>query len=208
VSLWNQWKRAGRRILGRGEQAGYGEPYLAGGGEAEQVDLSAAASETDPFYDPPPAGGGRPADEVPGDDAFSSGEPDRPPEPPTGGLSISGWVEERAHRVVQRAYESKAGDLEERALRVIGSVYERTADDLEERAVRAMRAAIESEAERIKEAIEHSIGIKKREVRLSLLVLVVSSLAYLALYWFTARPEPPGAADPAPRTTPEAHEPR
>jgi hypothetical protein len=101
---------------------------------------------------------------------------------------ISGWVEERAHRVVRRAYESHAGDLEERARRVIGAMYEHTADDLEERAVRAMRRALEAEAQRIKDAIEHAIEVKKREVRLSLIVLVVSALVYLLLYWFTAGP--------------------
>jgi hypothetical protein len=76
-------------------------------------------------------------------------------------------------------------------MRVMTSVYEKSADDLEERATRALRGAIEAEAERIKEAIEHGIAVKKREVRLSLLVLVVSSLVYLALYWFTNRPDAP-----------------
>jgi len=104
---------------------------------------------------------------------------------------LSGWVENRAQRVVQHAYESHAQDLEQRAMRVVTSAYEKSADDLEERATRAMRRAIEAEAERIKEAVEHGIEVKKREVRLSLLVLVVSSLVYLALYWFTNRPETP-----------------
>ena len=48
--------------------------------------------------------------------------------------------------------------------------------------------AIAEESERIKEAIEHGVAIKKREVRLSLLVLIVAALVYLALYWFTQRP--------------------
>lgn len=114
----------------------------------------------------------------------------QPGAPGDGTRGISGWVESRAKRVVREAYEMHAADLEERAQRVVHSVYERSADDLEERAVRAMRRALEAEAERIKEAIEHGIAIKKREVRLSLLVLVVSSLVYLALYWFTSRPGP------------------
>jgi len=104
---------------------------------------------------------------------------------------LTGWVEERAQRVVRQAYEAHAADLEQRAERVMSSVYERSADDMEERAVRALRSAIEAESERIKEAIEHGIAVKKREVRLSLLVLVVSSLVYLALYWLTNRPEAP-----------------
>ena len=104
---------------------------------------------------------------------------------------LSAWVENRAQKVVQHAYQSHAQDLEQRAKRVMSSVYEQTADDMEERATRALRRAIETEAGRIKEAIEHGIAIKKREVRLSLLVLVVSSLVYLALYWFTSRPGAP-----------------
>lgn len=112
--------------------------------------------------------------------------------PPTGepdaeSRGLSGWVEARAEKVVKKAYESHAEDLEERARRVVSSVYERTADDLEERAVRAMRRAIEAEAERIKEAIEHGIAVKRREVRWSLFVLIVSSLVYLTLHWFTTR---------------------
>lgn len=121
--------------------------------------------------------------------------PGEPPAAPSPGAApargLSGWVEQRAQRVVEQAYEARAADLEERAKRAMGSLYEKSADDLEERAVRAMRRALEAEAERIKEAIEHSIAVKKREVRLSLLVLVVSSLVYLALYWFTSRPGTP-----------------
>jgi len=104
---------------------------------------------------------------------------------------VSGWIEERAQNVVQHAYASHAEDLEQRALRVMNSVYQQTADDMEERAARALRVAITAEADRIKEAIEHGIAVKKREVRLSLLVLVVSSLVYLVLYWFTSRPPAP-----------------
>ena len=101
---------------------------------------------------------------------------------------LSNWVEDRAQRAVEHAYESHAHDLENRAMRVMTSVYEQSADDIEERATRALCRAVESEAERIKDAIEHGIEVKKREVRLSLLVLVVSSLVYLALYWLTNRP--------------------
>jgi hypothetical protein len=132
-----------------------------------------------------------------GDEEASSPPAAQPPGtgpvPASGGdvgvkKKLSGWVEERAQKVVQHAYESHAEDLEQRALRVMSSVYQQTADDMEERAARALRVAITSEADRIKEAIEHGIEVKKREVRLSLLVLVVSSLVYLALYWFTSRP--------------------
>jgi hypothetical protein len=124
-----------------------------------------------------------------GRDAAAAGDAADAASRPQRGLT--GWVEERAQEVVKRAYETHAGDLEQRAERVMSSVYERSADDMEERAVRAMRKAIEAEAERIKEAIEHAIVVKRREVRLSLLVLVVSSLSYLALYWLTHRPAAP-----------------
>lgn len=121
-------------------------------------------------------------------DAPSEEPPDEgeEPVPPTRG-GLAGWVEKRAKQAVLEAYETSAADLQERAQRAMSSAYERTADDLEERAVRAMRRALEAEADRIKDAIEHGIAVKKREVRLSLLVLIVSSLVYLALYWFAGR---------------------
>lgn len=117
-----------------------------------------------------------------------SGEPDEPTS--RGGLSrkrlgLSRWVENRAQRVVKKVYQTQADDLEERARRVVSTAYQDKADDLEERAVRAMRRAIIEEGERIKDTIEYSVQIKKREVRLSLLVLVTASLVYLALYFFT-----------------------
>ena len=100
-------------------------------------------------------------------------------------VGLSSWVERRAQRVAKRVYETQADDLEERARRVVGTAYEEHSDDMEDRAVRAMRRAIAEEGERIKDIIEHSIQIKKREVRWSLIVLIVASLAYLSLYWFT-----------------------
>ena len=100
---------------------------------------------------------------------------------------FSRWLENRAHRVARKVYTAQADDIEERARRAVGSAYRDQADDLEDRAVRALRGAIAEEADRIKEAIEHGIQVKKREVRLSLLVLVVASLAYLLLYWLTQR---------------------
>ena len=103
-----------------------------------------------------------------------------------GGLTR--WFEKRAHRVASKIYASRADEIEDRARRVVGSAYRDQADDIEDRAVRAMRRAIADEAERIKDAIEHGVQVKKREVRLSLLVLVVASLVYLLLYWFTQRP--------------------
>jgi len=100
------------------------------------------------------------------------------------------WVQTRAKKVVARLYESKADDIETRARRAVTSAYHESADDLEERAVRAMRRAIQDEADRIKEVIEHSVDVKKREVRLSLLVLVVASVVYLVLYLLTQSETP------------------
>jgi hypothetical protein len=98
---------------------------------------------------------------------------------------LARWVEQRAERAIRGAVSSSAESLEERAVKIAGSLYEQKAADLEDRAVRALRRAIEAEAERIRSTIEHAVEIKKREVRLSLLVLVGASLIYLALYWLT-----------------------
>ncbi len=105
-----------------------------------------------------------------------------------GRRGLTGWVEARAHRVMSKVYESRADDVEQRARRIVSSAYQDKADDLEDRAVRAMRRAIQLESERIQSLIEHSVRVKRREVRLSLFVLVVAALVYLALYWFTNRP--------------------
>ncbi len=98
---------------------------------------------------------------------------------------LARWVERRAQRAIQGAVSSSAEQIQERAKHVVGKLYEDKADDLEERAVRAMRRAIAEESERIRSVIEHSVEVKKREVRLSLLVLVGAAVVYLLLYWFT-----------------------
>lgn len=164
MTPWNRITRAGRKLLGRETTE---EPAAAEAPEPEPSELEPLETTEDadaPDSDPPPVGDLTQT-------ATSRG--------------LSSWIENRAERVMARIYETRAQDLEERAQRIVHSAYERSADDLEERAVRAMRRAIEAEADRLKNAIEHGIQVKKREVRLSLLVLVVSSLVYLALYWFT-----------------------
>ena len=85
---------------------------------------------------------------------------------------------------------SGADHIEERAAKVVGTLYEEKADDLEERAVRALRRAIEDESDRIQRTIEHAVEVKKREVRLSLLVLVGAAIVYLVLFWLTKDPPP------------------
>lgn len=168
---WHRITRAGRKLLGRepAEPPAEPEPERPAGpsGELEPLEPPEEIEEPDdPGPLPPPVAG-----------------PDLTQTAATRGLSS--WIEQRAERVMARIYETRAQDLETRAQRIVQSAYETSADDLEERAVRAMRRAIEAESERLKKAIEHGIQVKKREVRLSLLVLVVSSLVYLALYWFT-----------------------
>lgn len=111
-------------------------------------------------------------------------------------------VDERSHilEVAREMYDARADDLQTRAvatlrrlideehqrmLEFVQRTYDSRADDLEERAVRAMRSAIQREADRIESLIEHSVHVKRREVRLSLLVLVVANLIYLFVYWLT-----------------------
>ena len=76
------------------------------------------------------------------------------------------------------------GKMKDSLVSLAASTYDARADDLEERAVRAMRRAIEEEGERIRELLEHSLVVKRREVRLSLLVIIVANLLYLAVWWF------------------------
>lgn len=101
---------------------------------------------------------------------------------------LASWVEKRAKNIAKEVYSAQADDIETRARRAVSSAYEDRADDLEERAVRAMRRALAAESERIKEIIEHSVRVKKREVRLSLVVLITAALLYLALDWYSHRP--------------------
>ena len=103
---------------------------------------------------------------------------------------LSRWVEVRAEKAIRSAVSSGAEKIEERAAQVVGTLYDKKADDLEERAVRAMRRAIAEESERIRQVIEHSVEVKRREVRLSLLVLVGAAVVYLVLYWLTQEPPP------------------
>lgn len=98
---------------------------------------------------------------------------------------LSRWIEHRAEKAITRAVSSGAQRIEQRAAKVVGSLYDEKASDLEERAVRALRRAIEAESERIRTTVEHAVEVKRREVRLSLLVLVGAAIVYLALYWLT-----------------------
>jgi len=117
-------------------------------------------------------------------------EPEPFDPPPRRKGFLSKWVELRAERAIQGAMSSGAERIEERAVKLVGSLYDEKASDLEDRAVRALRRAIEAESERIRATIEHAVEVKKREVRLSLLVLVGTSMVYLVLYWLTKEPPP------------------
>lgn len=90
-------------------------------------------------------------------------------------------LEERAVRAIRKVLE----DETERFLNVAQSTYDARADDLEDRAVRALRRAMVEETRRIRSTIERSVQAKRREVRLSLLVLVLANLLYLLVYWLT-----------------------
>ena len=107
---------------------------------------------------------------------------------------------ERLGELAKSSYDDRADDLEERAVRAIRKVfaeeadrlrelvtdtYDSRADDLEQRAARALRTALIHESRRIQALIEHSVVVKRKEVRLSLLVLVAANLIYLAVYWIT-----------------------
>jgi len=107
---------------------------------------------------------------------------------------------ERIIKVATDTYDRRADDLEERAVRatrkvledemgrfleVAQSTYDARADDIEDRAVRALRRAMVEETRRIRSTIERSVQAKRREVRLSLLVLVLANLLYLVVYWAT-----------------------
>ncbi len=107
---------------------------------------------------------------------------------------------ERLIEVFKLSYDDRADDLEGRAVNAIRKVfdeeadrlmlmardaYDSRADDIEERAARALRVALIHESRRIQNLIEHSVVVKRKEVRLSLLVLVFANLLYLAVYWVT-----------------------
>jgi hypothetical protein len=105
---------------------------------------------------------------------------------------LSRWVEHRAEKAITRAVSSGAQHIEQRAAKVVGTLYDEKASDLEERAVRALRRAIEAESERIQRTVEHAVEVKRREVRLSLLVLVGAAIVYLVLYLLTHDPAAAG----------------
>jgi len=107
---------------------------------------------------------------------------------------------DRLAELAKASYDDRADDLEQRAVRAIRQVmdeeadrlvglaketYDSRADDLQERAARALRAALIHETRRIQALIEHSVTVKRKEVRLSLLVLIAANLIYLAVYWLT-----------------------
>jgi len=106
----------------------------------------------------------------------------------------------RLIEVAKLSYDDRADDLEARAVRAIRKVfdeeadrlmgmardaYDSRADDIEERAARALRAALIHESRRIQALIERSVVVKRKEVRLSMGVLVFANLLYLLVYKLT-----------------------
>ena len=97
---------------------------------------------------------------------------------------MSDPIEDRPPEEKQGLRDKVKGKMKDSLVSLATSSYDARADDLEERAVRAMRRAIQEEGERIRELLEHSLVVKRREVRLSLLVILVANLLYLAVWWF------------------------
>ena len=97
---------------------------------------------------------------------------------------MSDEAEDHPDEEKQGLRDKVRGKMKDSLVSPATSSYDARADDLEDRAVRAMRRAIEEEGERIRELLEHSLVVKRREVRLSLLVIVVANLLYLTVWWF------------------------
>ncbi len=83
----------------------------------------------------------------------------------------------RSRTIVEAVREAS----EESAKRVLSDAFDDKRSELEEMAVRALRRSIEEEGDRLERLIEKSIEVKKREVRLSLLVLLVATTIYVVL---------------------------
>jgi hypothetical protein len=71
--------------------------------------------------------------------------------------------------------------LEQSALKAIAQAYDQRRADLEQLAVDALKRTLREESETLERLIERSVEVKKREVRLSLLVLLGASLLYVLL---------------------------
>lgn len=78
------------------------------------------------------------------------------------------------------------GSLKKGATEVLTGAFDERRTELEELAVTALRRALIEESARIEQLIERSVEVKRREVRLSLLVLVAASLLYAALAWISS----------------------
>ena len=164
-----------RAAARREEDVDFPEPSLPHAADDPSERWTESALEESSTEPPPP----------PAERGASGAEPEEGAGAGRRRRKLTAWVGEGAKKVASKLYAQNADDLEERARRIVVSAYRDQADDLEERAVRAMRQAILAEADKIKEAVEHGIEVKRREVRLSLVVLVVASLVYLVLYLVT-----------------------
>lgn len=79
---------------------------------------------------------------------------------------------------LRRAGEQK---LERKAKKVLTEAFDERRGELEDLGVQTLRRAIAEESDRLEQLIERSIDVKKREVRLSLIVLLVGTALYIAL---------------------------
>ena len=89
-------------------------------------------------------------------------------------------------RLVDAFRKVRDTGLKKGAKEVLTGAFDERRSELEELATAALRRALVEESERIERLIERSVEVKKREVRLSLLVLVAASLLYAGLAWVSS----------------------
>jgi hypothetical protein len=159
---------AAERLAEQGRQAAESAPRRLGprglSGEAprppEGSPSSGASAAADPAAGAPQAGAGA----VPGPAGSGPANPGTGnPGPGTSGAAGGEARRPRsARRSLQQAFDERRGELEDLA-------------------VKSLTRALREEAHTLEALIDRAVAVKKREVRLSLLVLVASALLYVAL---------------------------
>ncbi len=94
---------------------------------------------------------------------------------------IDGERRESSGNLVDQLRRAGEQKLERKAKKVLTEAFDERRGELEELGVQTLRRAIAEESERLEQLIERSIEVKKREVRLSLLVLLTGTALYIAL---------------------------
>ncbi|QDU69097.1 hypothetical protein [Engelhardtia mirabilis] len=109
-----------------------------------------------------------------------------PPPPASEVLPPGEGRRKKRPRLVEALRKVRDSGLKKGAKDVLTGAFDERRSELEELATAALRRALVEETERIERLIERSVEVKKREVRLSLLVLVAASLLYAALAWIAS----------------------